>query len=1158
MRRIGTLALTSAALVALLAPQVAWSQGKPRYTRDTKVNVQVEQTERTKKPEEKAKKAEKAQPELTADDFIVLQGQVKHIRNQQVQLLEQLIQDTPNTEPVEKADLLFRLAELHAQSNRYWRFRAMEMYPKIDSSKKSARGSLKSKQNKYFAASKNSLLEAVKVYKRIAEDDSFKNYPRMDEALFYYAYMLQQAKYMKEARKVYHRLIKDHPNSKYIPDAYLAFADYYFANNSLANAEQFYDKVLQFPKAKVYNYALYKKGWVYLNLDRAQEALETFYKVAQRTKGNKKQATLNRAAKKDFVRAYAEVGKAQTAYKAFQRVDPGYAFEMLQILGDIYLGQGQAPKAIFTFREMIGIEPKNKRVCEWQYNVVQAMLSAGDNNQKADEIDNLVKLYSAYKDKNVLPAGALQECRENAAGMTSEMAKVWHQEANKTLNFENLGHVEKLYNSYIVHFPDAKDYGEMQYYFAELMWMRAENEKNQRLATEMWETAAAAFTDVVKTGKVNDKLLKESAYAAVLGWKNALAVDPRTNAPPIGEQTYDKIPEPEPIPERQKKMLDAFDIYITYVKDQKDSDLVEMKFLKARMFWRYNHLEEAIPVFEDIIENHLQHETAEFSANLLLDSLNRLQKFDQMVVWVDKLLKKTDFLEDREELKERLAVLKVQSMRKNAENLEARAKESGDLALYVDCGSAYLDILKFVPEAEDADEILFNAGVCFKEGKSMGAAIKMFQLLSERFPKSEQTKRAIGHLGNIYGRVAYYDKAAAKLEEYAKRFGGEKDAYEALSEAVFYRKGIGDDKQAIDDAEFFIKQYKRSKPAEAANAMFSMTSIYEKQDNASKTIDHLERYLKEFGARGGIDRQIIAHAKLGMLHWQESCPVKGVMGACVKVQRERATVNRRKKSRGSSLPSQCGPESKIKLTVVKRDDRKVREAQSEFQKAIRLFAGGKAVERISGENEAEKAARTAAMIKYLAAAKFHLAEEVYEDFLRIEFPTRLDFDPRNESAKKRSEKRFKEWLESKSKKGENANKQYQEVRAITGGGAHYAIASAARIGQIQQNFSDALFTATIPQDVRSGQYAEDKVDAYCDELTTAAEPLEETSIKAYGFCLNVSTQLSWFNEWSRLCEKELGQIRPQDFPTAAELRGEPTNVAAVIDTEPPIIRLGEE
>src|ERR1051326_2942723 len=134
--------------------------------------------------------------------------------------------------------------------------------------------------------------------------------------------------------------------------------------------------VLKFPKSSAYWYAMYKMGWIHLNLSRFQEALETFFQealetffqVAQATKNDKKQEILNRASKKDFVRAYAEVGKADKAYVTFQRVDNKYAFDMLEILADLYLSQGKSDKAIYVYQELMRQAPTNKNVCLWQYN----------------------------------------------------------------------------------------------------------------------------------------------------------------------------------------------------------------------------------------------------------------------------------------------------------------------------------------------------------------------------------------------------------------------------------------------------------------------------------------------------------------------------------------------------------------------------------------------------------------------------------------------------------------------------------------------------------------------------------------------------------------------------------------------------------------------
>jgi TolA-binding protein len=1157
-------AISTGLAVVFLVASAAEAQQRQPLRRGSKVNIEVKQTERTRGLREQKPKKEEQRPEITADQFLDIQGKVGNIRREQVQVLQRLSEDTDRDDP-ELPDLYFRLAELHSQAQRYWRFRAFELYAKIETSRNAGqRNKLKAQQKRYFQAEQRFLREAIKAYAAVANNPAFRNYPKMDAVLFYYAYTLRGAKREELARKVFHKLIQDYPKSRYIADAYLSFADYFFEKGeedreNLSRALQFYDRVIKVPQGRhLHSYARYKKGWVFLNQNRHQDALETFFQVAQETRNDKKQAVLNTASKRDFVRAYAEVGVAQRAYQAFQRVDRGYAFNMLKILAQIYLDQGKAEKTIYTYRELIRLQPRDKEVCDWQFNVVQAMLTAGDKSKQVDEVQRLVGLYLKYQREGVLKGQYLQECGENAQSIVGELAKIWHNEAIKTLNDEILGQSERLYKLYVESFPQAEDIGEMEYYYAELLWQRAENEENQRLATEKWERAALAFTEVVKSNKVDQKLRRESAYAAVLGWRNALAVDPRTQTKIREIDEDDKADadevRPRPIPEREQKMLEAFDIYIKYIKDPKDDDLVMMKFLKARTLWQHDHLDQAMPMFQDIVVNHTNHETAAYSINILLDSLIRLHRYEELTKLGDQLLdnpKYKGLVAENDQLRERLLDNRAITARRSAEQMEKAGR-------HLECGQAFLEIYNANPDGDKMDEVLYNAGVCFEQGKAIGLAIRMFDQLSTRFPstprkRNENTEKAIVRMGNLYGAIAHYKQAAEKYEEYARKYGGEADASAALSNAVLYRRGIGDDDQAIKNIEFFVKQYRTKLRNEAADALFGMTGIFEQRNQPQNVRKHLERYLKEFGAAGGRDRVVIAHAKIGEILWQESCKGRGVTGSCIRVERERATARRGGRRRGAALPTQCGPESKIKLTVVPRDKRLVAQARTHFGRAIQAYKG-LSPESIPGD-EGARNARMATAVYWFAAANFYSAESDYEEFLALDFPTGLDFDPRNERKAEQSKKRFFEWLERKRKMAERAVTRYRQIADIRGGGQAWRIAAAARVGQIFQNFADGLYTAEIPRDVRTGPYAEDAVDAYCDQLTTEAGPLENESVSAFGFCLDRSTELNWFNDWSKLCERELGQIRPAEFPTAAEVHAEANLVAPVLSTQRVITEL---
>ena len=1143
------LALAVVGLVVSSTPGLAQNAN---YKRNSAVKIDVKLSDRVKPVQPKALDPKTTRTQLSADDVLLIEGLVHTIRVEQEQLLAELIQSTPDRRVDDKSDLYFQLGELYAKQQRYYRLNSVENQIAADNTKVAAQKTkLEADAAAGAAKAKDYLIKAVQTYKDLTDNEAFRNYPRMDIALFYYGYTLQGGKYLEEARAVYDKLLKNYPNSKYVPEAHLAFADYYFEANQLADAAARYKMVLKFPKSSAFWYAKYKMGWIDLNLRRFQDALEAFFEVAQATKNDNKQNILHRAANKDFVRAYAEIGRVDRAYDAFKRVDPKYAFEMLAILADLYLEQGKSDKAIVTYQELMKTAPTHNNVCVWQYNISHAMLSMprAHNADKVEEIENLVRLYGALKGKTTLPAAEARDCHDNAAAMSGELARAYHSESAKTKNPETLGYAEKLYRVYLGTFADAPDYAQTRYFYAELLWMRADSERNARLRTERWENAAVAFSDVVKGGTLDPKLMKEAAFAAVLAWKNALDVTPELkpqadNVEAI-DNHFDKVPAPKPIPARDAKMIAAFDVYIQYIKDPKDDDLVGMKFLKANLYRRYHHYDKALPLFVDILNNHRHHQTAEFSANLLLDTYNRMGKVGEMLALVDKLGQDQEFLEGKAELNITLAKLKAQSMRTIAEGLENDARESNNFGKFVACGQTYLDIYNRNPTAGDNDEVLYNALVCYHEGKSISAALGVFGTLKQYYPKSKYMPKAVGRIAKAYGDIAFYDQAAEKLEDYARLYGGAEDAFSAQSEAAVFRKGLGQDDKAIADATWFVARYKpRGRIKESADAMFSLTSVYEKQTDPNAVIKHLRGYIAEYPAKvGGADRIVIAHAKIGQALWKQSCPVPQIDGSCVKVTRERAfTKKQNTRNGGNDQPKQCGPESKIKLTVVPRDPRKVTEALAAFAAATKAF------EAVDGKTAGDEGGAR----YYYAQSKFAEADVQFEAYLTLKFPANLNFDPapQNTAIRATSDKRFGAWVAERTKIGGSATAKYEAILGIKD--AATSIAASARLAQISQNLSDALFSAAIPNDVRTGEFAGEKVEAFCDKMATVAEPLDRRALDGFTVCLAKSTELGWFGRWSKLCEHELGQINPEQFPTASELRGDPTRIATVTDVEPPI------
>jgi tetratricopeptide (TPR) repeat protein len=1105
-----------------------------KFTHSAEVKPTVKLTERTRPvtPRPDAPVG----PSAKASELLEIQGLLGDIHDEQIAILRgDLIKNTPDSNADEKADYYFRLGEIYAKLQRFHRLKAIEIELAIASEPDARRkATLRTAMADHQQRAKAALIGAVQTYQVLTDNPIFANYPKLDTALFYFAYTLQSASYMKEARAAYDKLLKNYPSSRYVPEAHFAFGEYHFEAKQLADAEARYRQVLKFPRSSVYLSAQYKLGWVDLNLGKPTQALEAFNEVAQQTRRSPDKAVLHRAATHDFVRAYAEIGKADKALPAFKRVDGGDGIAMLEILGDLYLDQGKHQNAIYVFRQLMTERPTSPNVCVWEHSVARAMLTAGTNDDKVREVEQLVKLYAALRDRKTLPKAAAIECHDAAAEMSGQLARAYHQEAVKTQNPELFGFAGRLYRSYLGAFRDAPDFGETQYYAAELAWVGADQEKIPRLATQRWEDAARAFTAVAEGKLVDAKLTQVAADAAMLAWMKALAIDPRVQTVQVDDAAYGTVATPKPIPPREQKLLAAYDGYLAAVKDPKDSERIDVTFHKANLLRRHDHFDQAIPIFEALVAQHPDHEAAETAAHFVLDGYNRLQRYDAMLAYAEQL--PGPFLAAHPELEKTVGKLRRQAVRKAGERLEAEAKRTADITKYVACGEKYLQAYNLDPLADDADQVLYNAGLCYELGKSIGASKKMYELLQQLFPKSTLTAHSVARLGNVYGSIAYYKEAAEKLEEYATKYGGQQDAFGALSDAVQFRKGIGDDAKAIADTKKFIEMFGKQRPAEAATAYWSLTSIYEKQGDLDVLARHLRSYIDRYGATGGADRLVTAWSRLGQTLWQASCPVKTVDGACMKVVRTAALGKKLRAQVSTGVPKRCGDESRAEVTMVARDDRKVRAAMAAFASAVTAY-----------DKAGKLAGDPRGALYHYALARFDRVERDYEAYLAMPIPTGLDFDRKKPAISARSQKRFGDWYEKKLALGAAMRKQYESIIALGDGAV--AIASAARLGAILQGFSVQLFRAEIPADLRTGPFAEDTALAYCERLEQVAEPLETDALASYQGCLVTSTKLGWFSEWSRMCERELGQLQPERWPQAFELRGAPDAFALIVDTE---------
>jgi tetratricopeptide (TPR) repeat protein len=1177
--------LVAALLAATASPALAQSRNK-----HGEAEVQAVQTKRTKverpKPEQLVKR-----PTIDTDYFVRgVQAKMAKINDVLIGKLQRLIRITEDNDP-EKPELMFRLAELYAEKQRYYMFRGGAMDERIAAAQNpSQKAALKREKKGYEDQERYWLLEAVKVYITIVNSPKYRKYPKMDEVLFYLAYMLQQVRREEQARVFFQRLIKDYPQSKFIPDAYMSFGVYYFQTGDMDAARKIFDRVTQFPNSRVYAYATFLKAWCWYNLAQYKKSLETFEQVieiAARRKRDKLAPTLVRDARMNMVLPYSriepiEVGAAR-AWNYIRRYGGPLAAKMHERLAEVYWEQGKYKLSTQVYHELMRNFPASQSFCNWQYNIVRNTISGGKKRDQVQELQRLAAVWDYAKQRKSLKPDKMEECRENTQAMLHELATVWHKEAQKTQNHDTYALAQYLYKEYINRFPKSRDIGVMTYYYGDLLFVLAQQSGDAK----KWQEAAEVFTRAVQTDprgtikvKTRDgqKMMRnEAAFAAVYCWMQALKMSEEVSSDEErkdiaqkekarrkgkkgkkGKEKEEDSYKPVPIPARQQKMLAAFETYLRYVP--KAPERIRIHYQKARIYYEANQFDKAAPIFAEIATQYKTDPLAVVAANLLLNCLEHQKKFTEIGTWVDRFLASPELTKDAE-FKAVLDKIKAGIEWKRCEEFEARKQ-------YKQAGLCQNDLYEKYSTDPRVPTLLHDMGVNFTRAKLIGNAMKARQALVdwdvERCKKEGRgckphplAQKALFQLGQSYMDLAYFESAAKYFEAFADKYGAEKEAPQALSTAVFFRRGLGQDAKAIDDARTFVKSYRTGRHAkrqEAAAVEFSIGQIYASQKNWDKLIKHYNSYLKTWGKDGGVDRQILAHVRIGEVLWRQSCPVKGVNGACIDVKRVtaggRASLRRGKKGRVKGR-SQCGPETKSKITVHNRKPALAKSAQQHFATALKLFATSKG--RVSGKDPQDKAVREAEMMYAVAEAKFLQTEANYEKFLGVQVPTGLDFDPKKKKKAEASTKKFTKWLEEKSKLLDRLSTEYQGV--ITLKQAHWAIAALARIGQLYQNYADQLYTVEIPTFLKE----DFERDAYCDAFVDQVKKwkLDEKATEGFTKCLNKSTELFWYNEWSGLCEQELNQLDPRSYPMAVEIRAQPGYVTPKIEAAPPVLDVKE-
>ena len=922
------------------------------------------------------------------------------------------------------------------------------------------------------------------------------------------------------------------------------------------------------PDNKFQGYAQYKLAYVHWSQSDFTKALAAFKKaieIGQQHPTLPNAAALAQNARRDIVAVYALSGQPKKAHDFLRPLsgDSGAetkgTFGMLDGLGHAYLDSGHYKEGIEIYQDLLSRD-QGPKACLYQARIAEAV-SADKSGSKDDVVAALQKQVEAYKKQasKAPPADIAKECRDTTAELVAETAMAWHLEAvgsggvRGTFDKKTMGLSAQLYDTVLSTF-DKEKFSSLSFprivkedwpTRAKLAYLRADLLYQQK----DWAKCGPAFDAAVAEDPTGPDAAS-AAYAAVLchhrvyqeqhkGGSDQVGTGrlPGAAQPPQTAQgAADKL-APKKLTEAQKQMIGAFDRYLCYVEEPKTTDktareeYVDIEFARARMYFEAQRWEEAAYAFRHIALTFAENDAALPAAQLYLESANILAGtlsparpacFNDMAADVPKFV--TSFCAEGKEktnaahcgvlarvdrdLERRVIDAQMESAKKLAASESMKAYEKAAnayLALWKKYGEAACK--EKSPACERNEEVLFNAATAFQSARLLAKAISVRKILIDpqyNLHKTELARRAVYQIGANYQAIATYDDAATYYERFASENPAMAEAPQALQDAIVLRLGLGQEKQAIEDAELFSKTYGAKKPALAARVAFAIGAHYVEKGDWLNARKRLTDALPAIDKHAAFDVQVQAHALLGRAH------------------------------------------DKLKSAA---------QAQAEYTIVKNAYSNPTAVMDKLKEaypDDAERARNLGKALTAVGEAYYFFAEQKKRAVDKIKFPEYTGSGERADVERHIATK-VAEWVKRKRSAIDVADREYKKIAALTPQPPPaWTVAAAARVGAMWSKFVAEFRAAPIPKEWKqNGPHPtipnltwEEIRGRYYEEIDRASEPQKLQAKSAYETCLNMSVIHQHFDEHSRSCEVWLSKNYGNKYHLVDELRGAPTKIAA--------------
>ena len=1000
-------------------------------------------------------------------------------RDEQITRLTKII---PKVEGTAKADLLFRLAELWWEKSKRASREAVLLYDQaMDAWAASgeAQGQKEPELGTFLRQSELFRHEALRAYRDIL--DNHRDYPRLDEVIFADAYNKAELGRRAQAIQGYEALVREKPQSKFVPDALIQLGELRLEAGELTKARAAYEKALgAAANPAAASFARYKLAWCDYNEGEDARAVARLKEVvAAEEASGKSGAGQKKEALTDLVPGFVRLEAADDAIRYFtEHATETEARRLIRKTAAGLLDAGQHASARKVFSWLISSKPFDAKGPDDQRAIVVSYEGERDRESVLRELKTLAVRYgpgSGWHSANASDKEAAAHAYEVTEAAMRTLVTDYHEEAQRTRSAATYRVARDIYREYLDRFPESAMAQELRFFYAEILWALEEYPEAGR------QYAATAQADP------KGRFARDAAYDAVLAFEKALAAASKSKAQAalsddakvdekrrkaaltkgdkaaLLKKRADTDAEAQALSPLERESIDAIDRFAALFPD--DPEAVAARYKAAFILYEKRADVEAARRLGGIIDDFPADPWSKKAVSLTLRLLDRQKAWLELHGIAERLSKNAALTGSDGGLRAHLEDVSAAALYKHLD--ETVLGREGDRRA---AAEGLEQLARERPDSRYAPQAAFYAFTLWTQSGETGRAVQLGKTLLERWPQAArldggdltgETHRLLGHLLLMTSAPAeaekhfgaYLSQALSKAPEGAA--AGSDEAREALGDALLQAASCA---EALDGG---------GAQKQGAARLLTFARLFPARPEAAGAVLRAAKLL------GGVSPREALEALLGL-----------------------------DKAFAAALPA--------------KDRLELLAAQA-------LWA-----ERAGERARTDEAARAAESLFGALPPPEQSAPEVRESMAQVRF-ARLETDFREAAAIDfHDPQRLKQDLADKVKRIGELEERYMAL--LPGGSQRHSLMALARLGELYADFSQKLVDSADPPGL-----TDDELDLYRTQLEERAAPLEEKAAKAFASCIAKSLELGLYGPWLTEAQDGLERLHPDSFRPARDL-----------------------